>query len=476
MIFAPFWGVPIMAASAPELSVPEDVTMNDSVRMDEDEDDENDPFQVVRPKNRRPKSAKRRRKGTTGQYIENISRTTHYNSTDMTDSDNSSNQKPKQTQPPQSDLKILFVSTDPSRNLTKVNPIAIAKSIKECVGQSQIDFVKIVRDGILVKCFNIKQVQALKQVQKIGTIPVKIRERTFGIKGLITGVPIEVTDDELKEELKSQKVVGVQRMKKINKQDRVETPTQNVIITFNSDTLPERVHFCFLIFKVRTYIPQVIRCFKCQHYGHGISQCRAKERCVRCGEEHSFDNCTKKENPKCVNCGGPHSAAYNGCKEAKKAKEIQTLKVTQKITYAQAIKTWNINQSQPKPTTQQVLKTPPLVELIKTQEQPSTSHQKEGITLTVPKQSHPQEYVTQPTKIQAPTTSKTKVLESSHTEQIKRDTLDILESGSILAIVSDELLIRSIAHLIRSLCVGRAERDIFILVKTAAERLLQVNV
>ena len=228
-----------MAASAPELSVPEDVTMNDSVRMDEDEDDENDPFQVVRPKNRKPKSAKRRRKGTTGQYIENISRTTYYNSTDMTDSDNSSNQKPKQTQPPQSDLKILFVSTDPSRNLTKVNPIAIAKSIKECVGQSQIDFVKIVRDGILVKCFNIKQVQALKQVQKIGTIPVKIREQTFGIKGLITGVPIEVTDDELKEELKSQKVVGVQRMKKINKQDRVETPTQNVIITFNLDELSQ---------------------------------------------------------------------------------------------------------------------------------------------------------------------------------------------------------------------------------------------
>jgi len=448
------------ASSAPEANVFE------SDNMDDYEEDENDSFHVVeRSKNK--KTAKRRRKGT----IENTSTTNI-----STDSDNSLNYKQKQPQPPQHDLKILFVPTDPSRNLTKVNPIAIAKAIKEVlVGQSQIEFVKIVRDGILVKCYNIKQVQALSQIHSIGNIPVKIRPKNTGLKGLIHGVPIEVTDEELQQELKSHKVTGVQRIKHINKQDHTETLTQNVILTFNLDSLPERVSFCFLSFKVKTYIPQVIRCFKCQNFGHGIEQCRSKERCVRCGDQHSFENCPKKETPKCVNCGGPHSAAYKGCSAAKKAKEIQTLKITQKTSYAQALQTWNNNQSKPQQTPQQENKTPSMLEVVKAQEQPCSSHQTKEITPIAPKQPHPHEQITQPSKTQAPVTSKVKIQESSCTEQIKRDNLDILESGSILAIVSDELLIRSIAHLIRSLCVGRAERDIFTLVKIAAERLLQVD-
>ena len=63
-----------------------------------------------------------------------------------------------------------------------------------------------------------------------------------------------------------------------------------------------------------------------------------KERCVRCGEPHTFEQCPQKDTPKCVNCGGAHSAAYGGCVAAKTATEVQKVKLEKKVTYAQAIK------------------------------------------------------------------------------------------------------------------------------------------
>ena len=72
-------------------------------------------------------------------------------------------------------------------------------------------------------------------------------------------------------------------------------------------------------------------------------------RCVRCGEPHTFEQCPKKDNPGCPNCGEAHSAAYNGCKEAKKANQIQKIKCENKLSYAQATKVWGERRLRPEP-------------------------------------------------------------------------------------------------------------------------------
>ena len=108
-----------------------------------------------------------------------------------------------------------------------------------------------------------------------------------------------------------------------------------------------------------------------------MEQCRAKQRCVRCGEQHSFEECQQKDNPKCANCGEEHSAAYNSCKVAKKAKEIQKIKVVEKLTYAQASKKLIENEKQ---NTQNQQKTNIKVTLGNVQAStPSMNHSKEGV-------------------------------------------------------------------------------------------------
>ncbi|GFT38615.1 hypothetical protein TNCV_4949161 [Trichonephila clavipes] len=47
---------------------------------------------------------------------------------------------------------------------------------------------------------------------------------------------------------------------------------------------------------VRSYIPNPLRCFQCQRYGHSKNVCRGQPTCPRCGESgHESVDCTKKE-------------------------------------------------------------------------------------------------------------------------------------------------------------------------------------
>ena len=91
-------------------------------------------------------------------------------------------------------------------------------------------------------------------------------------------------------------------------------------------------------YSVREYIPPPIRCFKCQRFCHVASQCRDKIRCAKFGGDHEYDKWDKDAVLKCCNCVGNHSAAYGGCEKHKEAREVQKVKIVNKVCYAEAIK------------------------------------------------------------------------------------------------------------------------------------------
>ena len=91
-------------------------------------------------------------------------------------------------------------------------------------------------------------------------------------------------------------------------------------------------------YSVREYIPPPIRCFKCQRFCHVASQCRDKIRCAKFGGDHEYDKWDKDAVLKCCNCVGNHSAAYGGCEKHKEAREVQKVKIINKVSYAGATK------------------------------------------------------------------------------------------------------------------------------------------
>ncbi|GBM60727.1 hypothetical protein AVEN_147981-1 [Araneus ventricosus] len=88
---------------------------------------------------------------------------------------------------------------------------------------------------------------------------------------------------------------------------------------------------------VRTYIPNPLRCFKCQRFGHSKTSCRGTLTCARCAEVgHDSTDCTRTE--KCVNCKGEHTSFSRKSFAWKQEKEIITTKIIKQISYQEARK------------------------------------------------------------------------------------------------------------------------------------------
>ncbi|GFV94159.1 uncharacterized protein TNCV_4462861 [Trichonephila clavipes] len=86
---------------------------------------------------------------------------------------------------------------------------------------------------------------------------------------------------------------------------------------------------------VRPYIPNPLRCFQCQRYGHSKNVCWGQPTCPRCGESgHDSADCTKKE--QCLNCKGEHTAYSRSCPTWITEKEITAVKINEKISYPEA--------------------------------------------------------------------------------------------------------------------------------------------
>ena len=89
----------------------------------------------------------------------------------------------------------------------------------------------------------------------------------------------------------------------------MEIKTNTLILTFNTPKIPESLKVCYLNIPVSQFVPNPLRCYRCQKFGHVTSKCKHSETCARCSETGHKDKSCKKAF-KCINCGECH-AAYN---------------------------------------------------------------------------------------------------------------------------------------------------------------------
>ncbi|GFT17219.1 uncharacterized protein TNCV_4739241 [Trichonephila clavipes] len=110
-----------------------------------------------------------------------------------------------------------------------------------------------------------------------------------------------------------------------------------MILIFNNPNLPATVKAGYLNCKIRPYVPNPLRCFKCQRFGHSQTACRGQLTCSRCATVgHPSTDCTLE--PKCVNCSQSHPSDSKLCSKWKTEKEIQVIKTNRNIPYVEARK------------------------------------------------------------------------------------------------------------------------------------------
>ncbi|KAG7166711.1 Nucleic-acid-binding protein from mobile element jockey-like 10 [Homarus americanus] len=123
-------------------------------------------------------------------------------------------------------------------------------------------------------------------------------------------LPVEVI-------IKHPKVTKAERC--VTSQDKAQT--RQVLVDIKG-TVPEEVDLGnWGTSKLRPFVPEPLRCYKCQEFGHHQSRCHKKVRCGICSQSHMTEMCIQKHKEgttttaKCPNCGKKLHAWSTSCPE-----------------------------------------------------------------------------------------------------------------------------------------------------------------
>ena len=224
------------------------------------------------------------------------------------------------------------------KQLSQLNPFVIAKTISGIVTPKS---VKKLRNGtILIEVERKSYAENLLKMKEFANIKIKSFPHLSlnSSKGVVRSSELSLcTLDELKSNLQNQGVTDVKRISINRNQETIQTHTY--IFTFNKPQLPTELRVGYNLIKVSPYIPNPLRCFNCQNFGHHENKCLKSPVCKKCGQsdsDHVELSCT---NPvKCSNCQENHPADSRNCMVWKLEKEINQIKYTNNISFPEARK------------------------------------------------------------------------------------------------------------------------------------------
>ncbi|XP_055951582.1 uncharacterized protein LOC129987649 [Argiope bruennichi] len=232
---------------------------------------------------------------------------------------------------------LILTTTDKSRNLFSFSPFAIHKAITGIGGEPKS--VKKLKSGdFLIETLSSSQTKSFLNAKTLLDIPISItpHKSLNSVRGVISEPDLlNTSDSDILESFSDQGVIHVLRIT-VRKGTEFQ-PTIHIILTFNKTQLPKSIKAGYLHCRVRPFIPNPIRCYKCQRFGHLRTACRGNMVCARCvSVGHSIIDCQLE--PKCANCAQPHESSSKYCPTWKHEKEIQKLKAQKNISYAEARK------------------------------------------------------------------------------------------------------------------------------------------
>ena len=239
------------------------------------------------------------------------------------------------------------VSGEPLASMMQRKPIPFRKEFEDTFGKAA--GVYPTQGSLRVVCKTTTQRAALLSTTNFMQRPVRVTpphgrveevKKRSEVKGVIRGVSGEISDEEIREVLGAAGVIGARRIMR-HEGDR-SLPTGAIVLSFKGDQLPLKVEIGYLRYKVREYVPPVVRCYKCQGFSHKAANCKAGMRCVRCSGAHDFKDCPGKDNIKavevrCANCKGSHSAAFRECKGYLEVREALKIVTKERLSYKEAL-------------------------------------------------------------------------------------------------------------------------------------------
>ena len=142
--------------------------------------------------------------------------------------------------------------------------------------------IKRLRDGsFFVECGKRAQAQNLLQTNRFvdRSVKVSVHETLNSSRGVIRCRDlVDMSEVEIRDELKDQDVVGVNRVT-LKKEGKVIPTNTLFYLTFGSPDLPKEITVGYLKVKVALFVPNPMRCFNCNKFGHTSQRCKVAEKC-----------------------------------------------------------------------------------------------------------------------------------------------------------------------------------------------------
>ena len=170
---------------------------------------------------------------------------------------------------------LIIEAEDSTKPITKLSPFIIEKTLKSILGTPK-SVKKLRTETLLVECSSHQQASNLLNNRVFFNINVRVYPHATlnTCKGVIRCKDLAYcdSDKEIKDNLKDQAVSDVKRISVFR--NGTSTPTNTYILTFSSPDLPTSIKIGFQSVKVDVYVPNPLRCFRCQRYGHHEIRCK----------------------------------------------------------------------------------------------------------------------------------------------------------------------------------------------------------
>ena len=167
-------------------------------------------------------------------------------------------------------------------------------------------------DEVLVSCLTEHDHNTCLRSDKWGQEPHSFVPR-FNLSAsnksivYIKPVPVEMNIAPFEDHLTDEGIIysNLERIK--TGRDRQESMTLRLLVhdmEQKMKLIKEGILIDHQKFKVEPHVNTTIKqCFRCCGYGHLAADCKERQNCTRCGEEHGHQVCTvDRESPKCSNC------------------------------------------------------------------------------------------------------------------------------------------------------------------------------
>ena len=234
--------------------------------------------------------------------------------------------------------RFLLIHSEKEETISSLSPFLVHKTIMSLTGEPKS--IKTLRSGdLLIQCAKESHEKTLLQMKIFCNLKCSVKPHSSlnTSKGIVRCPALsKVTTEHIIEFMGEQGVTDVRRI--TVRRDGILKPTNTIVLTFNTPILPTVVKIGFIQVKVDVYIPNPLRCYNCQVFGHHENKCGRHPVCCNCAQpEHcASGQCDKPA--KYVNCSGDHPANSKECPQWEKEKQILKIKCEQNISFREAQK------------------------------------------------------------------------------------------------------------------------------------------